>query len=495
MRIRGMWRRLSIRRKTIVWLGTIIFVLLSMTGISAGARARTMSELARIQENDTRCYTVQEALEEERRAFELLIRENSQASRQRYADACAAAEAALGALPFDYAAIGEECYARTWSLRSGYEGYSAFRDAVVDMDPADPAYSARFYQVVQMQEDLAVYALRLGRATMQHGSARYRQTLRLYEALPVLNVILLLLSFLTVAGIFRLLEGSLIRPILEMSAQSRRLAENDFTVPDLSVRNDDEVGELILAFNRMKHATMDQIATLEEKNRIESDLHRQQLERLELEQNLDRTKLEMLKSQVNPHFLFNTLNMISCMARLEDAAQTDRMILSLSGIFRYNLRTKEQEVALGQELEALDDYIRIQQTRFEGRISYKKQILVDPWRVRLPSFTLQPIVENAFLHGLARREEGGRVFLRIWQEGALLYISIADNGVGMDARQLARLSGSVREGRQTGQGIGLGNISRRIAMLYPEGDLRIYSRPQRGTVIQCVIPQEQGGDV
>ena len=182
-------------------------------------------------------------------------------------------------------------------------------------------------------------------------------------------------------------------------------------------------------------------------------------QRLELEQNLDHTRLEMLKSQVNPHFLFNTLNLISCMARLEDAADTDKMILSLSGIFRYNLRTKEQEVFLAQELEALEDYIHIQQTRFDGRIAYKRQVEVDPMQVRIPSFTLQPIVENAFIHGLARREEGGRIFLRVWQRGNMLHISVADNGAGMDEEQLAALQRRMLESEQTGRGIGLGNIS------------------------------------
>jgi sensor histidine kinase YesM len=167
------------------------------------------------------------------------------------------------------------------------------------------------------------------------------------------------------------------------------------------------------------------------------------------------------------------------------------MILSLSGIFRYNLRTKEQEVLLEQELEALDDYIYIQQTRFDGRIAYKKQVQVDPLQVRIPSFTLQPIVENAFIHGLSHREEGGRIFLRIWQEGTMLYISVADNGKGMTDAELTDLHRRMHESEHTGRGIGLGNISRRISMLYTEGDLRIHSRPGRGTVIQCRIPQSE----
>ena len=491
MGLNGAWTRLSIRRKAVVWLSTVAFVIVTMMSIAAGARARTMAELTRLQENDTRCYAVQDALKTEREAFENLVRTNSPTDLQLYHDTCAATVQALAALPGDYSAIGEERFARTWNLRSGYEGYREFRDGVLAMDPDDPERSAEYYRVVQMQEDLSVYALRLGQATLEQGSEIYRRTLEQSELLPAVTILLLFLSGLAVSGLFDLLDGSLIRPIVQMSAQSRNIAENDFAIPDLSVKNDDEMGELIRAFNRMKHATKEHITTLEEKRRMETELHRREVEQLEMQRNLDHTRLEMLKSQVNPHFLFNTLNLISCMARLEDAADTDKMILSLSGIFRYNLRTKEQEVFLAQELEALEDYIHIQQTRFDGRIAYKRQVEVDPMQVRIPSFTLQPIVENAFIHGLARREEGGRIFLRVWQRGNMLHISVADNGAGMDEEQLAALQRRMLESEQTGRGIGLGNISRRISMLYPEGALCIHSRPGRGTVIQCRIPQPE----
>ena len=494
MDIRKTWQQLSIRSKALVWLGTVTALMLTMITISASMHNQVSAQLSRLQENDTRCYAVQEALNQEREALEQLLDTRSQTDLQTYSDACLRSAQALKALPVGYENLGEERSARTWNLLNGYEGYQQYRDALVGMDPGDPDFSAAHYRVLEMLEDLSVYALRLGQVTLEQGSEIYRRTIWNYQLLPLFSMLLLALTILASSAIFNLFDKSLIRPILQMSTQSRRIAENDFSLPDLQSRSSDEVGELIQAFNRMKHATRDHITTLEEKNRIESDLHRQQLERLELEQNLDHTRLEMLKSQVNPHFLFNTLNLISCMARLEDAPDTDRMILSLSGIFRYNLRTKEQVVLLEQELEALQDYIHIQQTRFDGRISYRRQILVDPMQVTLPSFTLQPIVENAFIHGLSRREENGRILLRIWQKEDILHVSVADNGAGMTPEQLAELQQRMQQSEQTGRGIGLGNISRRITMLYPEGDLRIYSKPNRGTVIQCLIPQKARGE-
>ena len=171
MDVSGFWARLSIRRKTLIWLGTVIAVLLSMMGISSFLRAQAMSELSSLQENDTRCYAVQAALTEEREALELVLRTRSQTDRQEFEAACAATEEALAALPDSYAALGEERSARTWNLQNGYRGYREYRDALLEMDPDDPAYSAEYYRVLDMQDDLAIYALRLGQATMEQGRA------------------------------------------------------------------------------------------------------------------------------------------------------------------------------------------------------------------------------------------------------------------------------------------------------------------------------------
>lgn len=190
MDARNLWARLSIRRKTLVWLSALIFVLLSMMGISAMFRNRAMSELRRLQENDTRCYTVQAALKEERDAFVMLLRTRSQTDLQGYEAACDESEAALNALPDNYAILGEECSARTWNLKNGYEGYREYRDALVAMDPGEPNYSAAYYRVLDMLDHLSVYALRLGQATMEQGSDIYRRTLLSYVVLPPLTIFL-----------------------------------------------------------------------------------------------------------------------------------------------------------------------------------------------------------------------------------------------------------------------------------------------------------------
>lgn len=476
------WHQVSLKWKVLVWF-TVILILMALTagaGIVFGQAAFDSFDL--LLQDNAACYNVQEALETEWRAFESYARNASQENRKKYETACRASAQSLEALPFDYEAIGEERYARTWNLLHGYAGYCDFRDAVIRADNTAEGYAEELYRVMDMQENLSAYALRLVEATLEDNSRAYAHEAEQFGTLPFFLVILLLVAILVTAYVMQLLSASVVRPVLRMAQESRRIAENDFSGPDLRVESRDEVGELTRAVNRMKHAMRQYIEAREA-------LHREEMAKLELEKNLEQTRLEMLKSQVNPHFLFNTLNMISCMARLEDAETTDRMILSLGNLFRYNLRTKAQEVYLEQEIEALDHYIYLQQMRFDGRITYQKLVQVDPAKVRIPAFTLQPIVENAFAHGLQSKETGGRILLRIWQEGRYLILSVVDNGRGMDARELAELDQRMQESEATGKGIGLGNLRRRVAMLYPDGALRIYSKPGRGTVIQLKIPQ------
>lgn len=198
----------------------------------------------------------------------------------------------------------------------------------------------------------------------------------------------------------------------------------------------------------MKHAMAQQLTT-------QQALHREEVRNLALEKDLEHTRLEVLKSQVNPHFLFNTLNMISCMARLEDAATTDQMIVHLGSLFRHNLRTKRQQITLEEELDGLEDYIYLQQMRFDGRITVEKSIQVQPAAVLVPSFMLQPVVENAYSHGLKSREEGGRILLRAWMQGKVLVLTVADNGKGMTPEELDAVQTKIAQSEQTGRSIGL----------------------------------------
>ena len=476
-------KQMSLRAKATGWLAAILLVTLISIGIATAVGQWTVKAFDTLLEDNAACYAVQDAIKEETRAFEHYVREPSQESSQTFADACAAAEESLAALPFDYAKIGEDRYARTWSLRQGYAGYQKARDAFLQLAPSAEDYVERMYAVMDQQDYLAEYALRLTQATLEQENTTYSSHATRLQRLPWLYFGLLAAAVALMLLLIRVLNRAVVQPLLRLAQASRSIAGGDYTGADLPVHSGDEVGQLTGTFNRMKHAMAEHLSTL-------NALHREEVRNLALEKDLEHTRLEVLKSQVNPHFLFNTLNMISCMARLEDASTTDQMIVHLGNLFRHNLRTKQQEVTLEEELDGLEDYIYLQQMRFDGRITVEKKIEADPAAVRLPSFTLQPIVENAFSHGLKSCEEGGRILLRGWMQGRTLILTVADNGRGMTPAELDALQEKIAQSERTGRSIGLGNISRRITMLYPEGRMQVFSREGHGTVIRFEIPQE-----
>ncbi len=476
-------KQMSLRAKATGWLAAILLVTLISIGIAMAVGQWTVKAFDTLLEDNAACYAVQDAIKEETRAFEHYVREPSQESSQTFADACAAAEESLAALPFDYAKIGEDRYARTWSLRQGYAGYQKARDAFLQLAPSAEDYVERMYAVMDQQDYLAEYALRLTQATLEQENTTYSSQATRLQRLPWLYFGLLAAAVALMLLLIRVLNRAVVQPLLRLAQASRSIAGGDYTGADLPVHSGDEVGQLTGTFNRMKHAMAEHLSTL-------NALHREEVRNLALEKDLEHTRLEVLKSQVNPHFLFNTLNMISCMARLEDASTTDQMIVHLGSLFRHNLRTKQQEVTLEEELDGLEDYIYLQQMRFDGRITVEKKIEADPAAVRLPSFTLQPIVENAFSHGLKSCEEGGRILLRGWMQGRTLILTVADNGRGMTPAELDALQEKIAQSERTGRSIGLGNISRRITMLYPEGRMQVFSREGHGTVIRFEIPQE-----
>ena len=473
----------SLRAKATGWLAAILLVTLISIGIATGTGQWTVTLFDTLMEDNAVCYAAQDAIKAETRAFERYVREPSQETEQAYTAACAGTEQSLAALPFAYEKIGEDRYARTWNLRQGYAGYREKRDAFLQLSPTDDTYIEQMYAVMDQQDHLAEYALRLTQATLEQENTRYSRQAAGIRYLPWLYLALFLTAVVLVALLIRALTRAVVLPLLQLAQASRSIAGGDYTGADMPVASEDEVGRLVGTFNQMKHAMAEHLSTL-------NALHREEVRNLALEKDLEHTRLEVLKSQVNPHFLFNTLNMISCMARLEDASTTDQMIVHLGSLFRHNLRTKQQEVTLEEELEGLDDYIYLQQMRFDGRITVEKKIKADPAAVHLPSFTLQPIVENAFSHGLKSCEEGGRILLRVWMQGTRLVLTVADNGKGMTPEELDALQEKIAQSEQTGKSIGLGNISRRIGMLYPDGAMKIYSRPGHGTVVRFEIPQQ-----
>lgn len=200
---------------------------------------------------------------------------------------------------------------------------------------------------------------------------------------------------------------------------------------------------------------------------------------LELEASLTRANLQALKMQLQPHFLFNTLNAISALVHQNpDAA--DEMLGSLSDLLRMSLEFSDQhEVTLRQELEFLECYLSIQQTRFGSRLRIRKDIDASTLDARVPTFVLQPFVENAVQHGIEPRKSGGTITLRSWRSDSSLHLEISDDGQGLAAPSVTSLK----------EGIGLSNSKARLRELYgPHHHFSLKRNASGGVCVALELP-------
>ena len=489
--LRNIWLTISIKKKIGIFAAMVILIMALSATFSICIMNFSLGGFNTILNDNSRCYDFQEALDLEIESFADYIRDATPDTRDQYVLSCVRTERCLRSLPFDYARIGTERYARTWSILNGYETYQAYRDELAETQVRESDFVERLYRVYKMQEYLQTYARRLVQVTLKEGNDSYQEKVPVFYNMPYLILAISAVFMGFVMFLTKILSNALVSPAVLLAQCARKIAKNDFTGEDPSVENRDEMGELVRAFNKMKRSTKGYIDTLKENHRMSELLHREEIERVEMEKQLSGARLELLKSQINPHFLFNTLNMIACMAKLEEAVTTERMISSMGSLFRYNLKTSEQIVTLARELKVVQDYMYIQQMRFGSRILYSCDLKVDAEQAMIPAFTLQPVVENAMVHGLSKKEQGGRVHVRIWEQGKRLVISVADTGLGMSEERLAEVTEAMKERRISRIGIGLGNIYKRIHMMYKQGEFRIASIEGRGTVIQMFIPQEK----
>jgi two-component system LytT family sensor kinase len=200
----------------------------------------------------------------------------------------------------------------------------------------------------------------------------------------------------------------------------------------------------------------------------------------EQEKLLMAARVEALASQINPHFLFNTLTSISSLIRSKpETART--LIVKLSGLLRRLLRSQDHFVTLREELEAIDEYLDIECIRFGPKLRIEKSIEPDTLDVIVPSMLLQPLVENSIKHGLAPKIGEGRITIRSSRQGGHAIIDIIDNGVGVAPDHRHRV---------TDGGIGLRNVNERLRVIYGANyQLQLDSVPGEGTCARIVIPE------
>ncbi|WZL80881.1 histidine kinase [Vallitaleaceae bacterium 9-2] len=308
--------------------------------------------------------------------------------------------------------------------------------------------------------------------------------IRLLQSITYIIVIILVLLAFTVVYY---ITARMVRPITHLSEAAEEIAKGNFQTDDVHVDSEDEFLLLAAAFNKMKNSISEYVDEMKKQAETEAKLKDEQLKNVKMEHLLDNARLYALQSQINPHFMFNTINAGVQLSILERAPKTGDFLETMSRLFRYNIQKMDTHCTLEEEINNIKDYYELLKVRFGKRIQFEFDIDLDAVHVKVPQLILQPLVENAYIHGLSGLEEGGQIRVEVHKKIEYVEILVQDTGVGMSKEKLEDIFSN-------NSGIGIKNVRDRLELFYHQQELFfIESALGKGVKITLKIPLNMEG--
>ncbi|MDO4188248.1 MAG: histidine kinase [Lachnospiraceae bacterium] len=307
---------------------------------------------------------------------------------------------------------------------------------------------------------------------------RFRRNAEIYQlqsanlrALELMNIISIFIIGIMNVFMIIILTNSITKPLIRLADAAGVVSEGNLNIDMVPIEAEDEIGVVTKAFNQM----LENIRLYIERLRENMETERQHKEKeLLMESHLKDAQLKYLQAQINPHFLFNTLNAGAQLAMMEGADRTYTYVQRVADFFRYNIKKDQDEVTLREEIALVDTYVYILNVRFAGDIHYSKEIDESLLDVKIPGMTLQPIVENSVNYGIRNIDWEGEIKLKVYKQDDTVCISIKDNGVGIPEDKLKKIiSGEFHadEGLSDSNGVGLDNVINRLKIYLGEDDV------------------------
>lgn len=280
-------------------------------------------------------------------------------------------------------------------------------------------------------------------------------------------------------------------PLAKLARAAEALGRGDYGQELPAPGHPDEIGVMAASFSIMRDSVRQAFEEQKAKASLERNLMEERVRILDMDHKLKDAELLALQTQINPHFLFNTLAAGQQLALSENADRTGDFLENLAAFIRYALKPPSRSVRVSDELECVRRYIWLLRLRFGERYRFEVEADERTLNVETPALVLQPLVENAVGHGLRDREEGGSVVVRVSLEGGDAVLSVRDSGAGMSASEMERVTREGGEAEATGEGIGLRNVIRRVTLATDgRGRVELESEPGSGTVVRIRLPAE-----
>ncbi len=280
-----------------------------------------------------------------------------------------------------------------------------------------------------------------------------------------------LLSFILCVILSVLISKSISRPIHAIVTAMQKVKEGRFDVR-VNVRSRDEIGFMANRFNDMVKEIDDLFHT-----------------NLEKQDRLRLAEIQSLQSQINPHFLYNTLDSIKWLAKLNGVNEIEAIVIHLGKLLKNTIHNQNEMVTIQESMEVIQSYLTIQKIRYSDRFEINMDIDPNILECYVPRLIIQPIVENAIIHGIVKKMEAGKLWVKANQEGGELRIEVVDDGVGINDERLRQIHSELAHNNGKGQNIGIYNVNRRIKLYYGEKyGVTIFSEIGKGTKVVLMMP-------
>ena len=330
-------------------------------------------------------------------------------------------------------------------------------------------YRVRYENATQMYDYINTYIYSLNNEQFKSNSENYSELSKAFRSFETVSMLVLFVVIVGNVGVIVRLTGTIISPLKNLAASANEVAKGNFDTELIEVQAEDEIGVVTGAFNQMVISIRQYIERIRQSMETERAMKEKELM---MEAHLKDAKLKYLQAQINPHFLFNTLNAGAQLAMMEGADRTYEYVQNMAEFFRYNVKKGNDTVTIREEMELVDNYIYILNVRFSGDIHYEKKVDKLLLNVEMPSMILQPIVENCVNHGIREMDGEGRIWLSVYRVDDVVCISIKDNGIGMSRETIDEImSGTYRDKELAAgsNGIGMDNVIARLK-LFSESD-------------------------
>ncbi len=346
----------------------------------------------------------------------------------------------------------------------------------------------KLYQFIY--DDISV----LNSRQFKNNSASYQTLQTALQYLEVISSAILIIVMIISITVMMMMTKDIVTPLINLAQTAKLVGQGNFHVKVPSIRAGDELGIVTGTFNQMVDSLDQYVNKIKESAEKEQEMKERELL---MENHLKEARLKYLQSQINPHFLFNSLNAGVQLAMMEDAEKTSVFMEKMADFFRYNVKKSAEDATIREEIETVENYIYILNVRFAGDIQYDSSIDEEAMDFSIPSMTLQPLVENAVNHGIRNISWPGKIRLTVENRREEIEIRIEDNGKGIEKETLERIwAGNPAAEETDSTGIGLSNVISRLSLYYnDDGIFHIFSEGEdKGTAVVLLIPK-RGGEI